>query len=334
MALDVKSLTGEEISTVLPALARLRMVVFRDWPYLYDGTLEYEETYLAKLAAAPGAVCVIARDGDEIVGASTAAPMIEHADEFAEPFEKAGFDLDKIFYCGESVLLKSHRGPWPRPRLLRRARGARQTARRLHAFDLLPRRAPRRSSAEAGRLRAARRLLEEARLRPGRRPRRHLRLEGHRPGRGDRSRHAVLDEAAHRHHIGAHEPPPDPQGRLRAVPDRPAGHARRVAGQDRALGRRRRGDGRRGARLPRVRRDRAGGGARRAGLRQSRCNAAGGGRSRAPTASAFTRSSPPKHRVHILVGSGPVAQRRRPLRQRGPARHAQGQRRRAGKAAS
>jgi GNAT superfamily N-acetyltransferase len=110
MALDVKSLTGEEIGSVLPALARLRMIVFRDWPYLYDGTLEYEETYLAKLAAAQGAVCIIARDDDEIVGASTAAPMIEHADEFAEPFEQTGFDLNKIFYCGESVLLKSHRG--------------------------------------------------------------------------------------------------------------------------------------------------------------------------------------------------------------------------------
>ena len=41
MAIDVRSLTGEEINTVLPALARLRMVVFHDWPYLYDGTLEY-----------------------------------------------------------------------------------------------------------------------------------------------------------------------------------------------------------------------------------------------------------------------------------------------------
>jgi GNAT superfamily N-acetyltransferase len=36
--------------------------------------------------------------------------MIEHADEFGEPFKKAGYDLSKIFYCGESVLLKSHRG--------------------------------------------------------------------------------------------------------------------------------------------------------------------------------------------------------------------------------
>jgi GNAT superfamily N-acetyltransferase len=110
MALEVKSLFGEEIRSVMPDLARLRIIVFRDWPYIYDGTLEYEERYLAKLAAAKDAVCVIARDGSEIVGASTAAPMIEHADEFALPFEKAGYDLSRIFYCGESVLLKSHRG--------------------------------------------------------------------------------------------------------------------------------------------------------------------------------------------------------------------------------
>jgi GNAT superfamily N-acetyltransferase len=110
MALEVKSLLGEEIGTVLPDLARLRIIVFRDWPYLYDGSIEYEERYLAKLAAAKDAVCVIARDGTEIVGASTAAPMIEHADEFAAPFEKAGYDISEIFYCGESVLLKSHRG--------------------------------------------------------------------------------------------------------------------------------------------------------------------------------------------------------------------------------
>jgi GNAT superfamily N-acetyltransferase len=110
MSLSVQALTGEDIKAVLPDLARLRIAVFRDWPYLYDGTLAYEEEYLAKFAAAKGAVCVIARDGDLVVGASTGAPMIEHADEFGEPFRNAGYDLSKIFYCGESVLLKSHRG--------------------------------------------------------------------------------------------------------------------------------------------------------------------------------------------------------------------------------
>ncbi len=110
MTLTVKSLTGPELQSILPDLAHLRMVVFRDWPYLYDGSLEYEQEYLATFAAAPGAVCITAYDGDEIVGASTGAPMIEHADEFGEPFEAAGYDISKIFYCGESVLLKSHRG--------------------------------------------------------------------------------------------------------------------------------------------------------------------------------------------------------------------------------
>jgi GNAT superfamily N-acetyltransferase len=110
MGLDVRSLTGDEIKTVLPDLARLRIIVFRDWPYLYDGTLDYEEEYLSKFAKAKGAVCVVASDDGQIVGASTGAPMIEHADEFGEPFKKAGYDLNKIFYCGESVLLKSHRG--------------------------------------------------------------------------------------------------------------------------------------------------------------------------------------------------------------------------------
>lgn len=110
MALDVRSVTGADLKAVMPELARLRIIVFRDWPYLYDGTLEYEEEYLAKFAAAPGAVCVLARDGDQVVGASTGAPMIEHADEFGAPFKAAGYDISKIFYCGESVLLKSHRG--------------------------------------------------------------------------------------------------------------------------------------------------------------------------------------------------------------------------------
>lgn len=108
--LDVKSVTGKDIIDILPDLARLRIIVFRDWPYLYDGTLDYEEKYLTKFAAASGAVVICAYDGADMVGASTAAPMIEHAEEFGEPFKKAGYDLAKIFYCGESVLLKSHRG--------------------------------------------------------------------------------------------------------------------------------------------------------------------------------------------------------------------------------
>lgn len=109
-ATRVVALTGDRLSAALPALARLRIAVFRDFPYLYDGTLAYEEAYLAKFAAGRGAICVAAYDGAEIIGASTAAPMAEHASEFGAPFAAKGYDLSKLFYCSESVLLASHRG--------------------------------------------------------------------------------------------------------------------------------------------------------------------------------------------------------------------------------
>lgn len=110
MSLSVEALTGPALKDVLPDLARLRIAVFRDWPYLYDGSEDYEREYLAKFIAAKGAVCVIARDGDAIVGASTASPMAESDQEFIAPFENAGYDISKVFYCGESVLIGDYRG--------------------------------------------------------------------------------------------------------------------------------------------------------------------------------------------------------------------------------
>jgi GNAT superfamily N-acetyltransferase len=110
MTVRVVPLTGTSTSSALDALARLRIAVFRDWPYLYDGTIDYERKYLAKLAAAPGAVIVAAHDGDTIVGCATGAPMAEMEAEFAEPFRARRSDIGRIFYCGESVLLPDWRG--------------------------------------------------------------------------------------------------------------------------------------------------------------------------------------------------------------------------------
>lgn len=109
-SITVRALTGADLVAILPELARLRMTVFRDWPYLYDGSLAYEEDYLAKFAAAKGAVCIAAYDGTIMVGASTGGPLEETDAEFIAPFQAAGYDTARVFYCGESVLLTSHRG--------------------------------------------------------------------------------------------------------------------------------------------------------------------------------------------------------------------------------
>ena len=110
MTVAVKPLVGAELGNALPALARLRMTVFREWPYLYDGSLAYEHDYLEKFASSEGAVIVVATDAAAIIGAATASPMLGHADAFAEPFRERGFDVSRLFYFGESVLLPAFRG--------------------------------------------------------------------------------------------------------------------------------------------------------------------------------------------------------------------------------
>jgi GNAT superfamily N-acetyltransferase len=108
--LRLERLSGEKLNQYIPELARLRIQVFRDWPYLYDGDLAYEEKYLKTYIEAPNSVIVLAFDGDKVVGASTGIPLKHETDEVKAPFIDAGYDVDKIFYCGESVLISDYRG--------------------------------------------------------------------------------------------------------------------------------------------------------------------------------------------------------------------------------
>lgn len=106
----VEVLTGAALAASLDDVARLRMEVFRSWPYLYDGDLDYERSYLQTYRDSDRAVLVGAFDGDRLVGASTGAPMLDHAEDFAAAFDGSGLALKDIFYCAESVLLPDCRG--------------------------------------------------------------------------------------------------------------------------------------------------------------------------------------------------------------------------------
>ncbi len=110
MPLDIRPLTGQALADALPDVAALRMVVFRDWPYLYDGDLAYEERYLQSYRDSQRALVVGAYDGSRLVGASTATPLADHADDFAAAFSDTPLDLADIYYCAESVLLPEYRG--------------------------------------------------------------------------------------------------------------------------------------------------------------------------------------------------------------------------------
>lgn len=108
--LRIETLTGPAITPALPALARLRVAVFREPPYLYDGTEASEAGHLADFARSPGAALVVAWDGATPVGCSTCMPLSEAGKSVTAPFIDRGLDLARFFYFGESVLLAPYRG--------------------------------------------------------------------------------------------------------------------------------------------------------------------------------------------------------------------------------
>ena len=111
MALQSRVLTpATGLSDYLEDIAKLRIEVFREWPYLYDGSLDYERTYMRKFSNAAGAVAVVAFDGDKVAGASTGMPLVQADPDFQAPFAANGMALERIFYCAESVLRAPYRG--------------------------------------------------------------------------------------------------------------------------------------------------------------------------------------------------------------------------------
>lgn len=106
----VRRLAGEQMLPYLPDAARLRISVFREFPYLYEGDEKSEQSYLQSYASCPCSVFVLAEAGGQVVGVSTGLPMADAGESFREPFEKAGLDPGEWFYFGESVLEPAWRG--------------------------------------------------------------------------------------------------------------------------------------------------------------------------------------------------------------------------------
>jgi len=108
--LRIEQLHGAEIASQLDALADVRIAVFRAFPYLYEGSRDYERHYLQTYIDCPRSLAILVWDGDRCVGASTVLPLADAGAEAQAPFIAGGHDIREIDYFGESVLLPEHRG--------------------------------------------------------------------------------------------------------------------------------------------------------------------------------------------------------------------------------
>ena len=106
----VQTATGDALLPWLASVAALRLAVFREFPYLYDGDDAYEQKYLARYVGTPGAAVVLALDGESCVGASTCLPLAREGKDVLAPFLARDWPVAATCYFGESVLLPAYRG--------------------------------------------------------------------------------------------------------------------------------------------------------------------------------------------------------------------------------
>jgi GNAT superfamily N-acetyltransferase len=110
VSIQVRTLSRDEIIERLDDIAKLRITVFREWPYLYDGDAKYEREYLRPYSDSPRAIVVGAFDEAALVGASTGTPLLDHQEGVAEAVHALGLPQADVFYFAESVLLPAFQG--------------------------------------------------------------------------------------------------------------------------------------------------------------------------------------------------------------------------------
>lgn len=108
--IEVQTFTGEALHQYIDDLAALRIEIFRNYPYLYDGSLDYEKAYIRTYAQSDRSAIIIAFAGKEVIGASTCIPMEDEGEGVKKAFTGSAFPVEKVLYLGESVLKEQYRG--------------------------------------------------------------------------------------------------------------------------------------------------------------------------------------------------------------------------------
>ena len=113
-------LKGAGIQGHLEEIARLRLTIFREYPYLYDGKLEYELKYLQHYAGKNEAIAIVTSYENRLAGAVTAIPLQNESKEMIALVAATSYPVERIYYIGELLFYPEYRNKGLGTRLLSR----------------------------------------------------------------------------------------------------------------------------------------------------------------------------------------------------------------------
>ena len=128
MKITEQLLTGTAIADGLDDMATLRLDIFQEYPYLYQGRREDELEYLGTYAEAPDACVMLAYDGQTVIGAATGMPLIHEDAQMIDAFTGTTLPLNEIYYVGELLFRSAYRNCGLGQKLLARLE------RQIHSF--------------------------------------------------------------------------------------------------------------------------------------------------------------------------------------------------------
>lgn len=110
---NLKVLTSDQVNTYLNDIASFRIKYFKDFPYMYEGNMDYEQKYIGGFVKDKKAILVVAVKDNQIVAVSTALPLISDADilgDAPKKFLEKGLNPKDFFYYGEIIIKPEYRG--------------------------------------------------------------------------------------------------------------------------------------------------------------------------------------------------------------------------------
>jgi GNAT superfamily N-acetyltransferase len=108
--IHVRSFTGSGLKLYLHSVAKLRMEVFREYPYFEEPDPDRETQYLRKLSSSKESIGVLIFDNTTLVGASLGHPLSIEEASLHRPFKERQLNVESYFFFGDSALLRAYRG--------------------------------------------------------------------------------------------------------------------------------------------------------------------------------------------------------------------------------
>jgi len=113
MKISIKVHTGNEATNYIDLISNMRINTFKEYPYLYKGTYDYEKQYLQGFIKDEKSTIAIAMHNNKIIGISTGLPLESESDivyEVKDIFYKNYILIENYYYYGEIIILPEYRG--------------------------------------------------------------------------------------------------------------------------------------------------------------------------------------------------------------------------------